>query len=699
MKPQRTMKRLLGRSALLIASAGLAVLPLSPAAFAEQQGVYISDSVYFSLDQVTLSAGADTSSLRFALNLNNGSGGAVDFNRYGVKVVDPSGVAYKAKLTEKAGARVKAHQTQAYKFSADVPAGVDASKLTVDVFEWSTSSAGYMKEIGALSVGAALDNDGAAAQTAVLNMKDIDTTLTDDTLISAELGNSYRVYKDGVWMVYTDLTLDNLGTISYKLPDTLEYHLQAPGGLLYGAIVTGSGVPTLLPGARQQVTLQASVPASLSMGGLALVFSPKGQAKTTTLASLDVSGSFAKAKVGEAAAYPREDAQGLTVAASWASASKLSDGLHVQANVTLSNSGSDIVALPALSAQFQALRGALAVGATDGSAHPAYLAPGESATYRFSGIVPAGVSTDALQLVVLESAAAQAAAGDGAGAAAGKGSALPVLVAGLAGTGSGAEATAYDAAQAYTLGSPLPLSGSNTVDSNLEVALEDLHMHQNDDYGYNTVVAKYKITNKGTTAIDVPNLATELSSGAGYTYVGTRQTLAVKQLLPNTSYVVSYSYMLSSSDPGEKLALGVYDADHLSLGAFKVALQQEPDNGPFSFYPFNVTFNDYAASWTYNSGGFVYRLRLNLALDRTDTVVVDSSFSKMTFDLVDPFGEVLSTTSMPFSGSGKLIDGEQIVTFSSIKGDQVQSGLSVRVYEEITTADGPVKRLIKTMPL
>uniref|UniRef100_A0A4Y8Q769 Uncharacterized protein n=2 Tax=Paenibacillus athensensis TaxID=1967502 RepID=A0A4Y8Q769_9BACL len=692
------MKRLLGRSALLIASAGLAVLPLSTAAFAEQMGVYISDSVYFSLDQVTLSGNTDSASLRFALQLNNGSGSAVDFNRYGVKVVDPSGVAYKAKLTEKAGARVKAHQAQSYKFSADVPAGVDASKLTVDVFEWSTSASGYMKEVGALSVGAAMESSGGAEQTAVLNMKDIDTTLTDDTLISAELGNSYRVYKDGVWMVYTDLTLENLGTISYKLPDALEYHLQAPGGLLYGAIVTGSGVPTLLPGARQQVTLQASVPASLSTDGLALVFSPKGQAKTTTLASLGIGGSFAKAKVGEAAAYPREDAQGLTVAASWASANKLSDGLHVQANVTLSNSGSDIVALPALSAEFQALRGALAVGASDGSAHPAYLAPGESATYRFSGIVPAGVSTDALQLVVLESAAAQA-ADAGAGAAAGKGSALPVLVAGLAGVGSNAEATAYDAAKPYTLGSPLPLSGSNAVDSNLEVALEDLHMHKNDDYGYNTVIAKYKVTNKGTTAIDVPNLATELSSGSGYTYAGTRQALAVKQLLPNTSYVVSYSYMMSSSDTGEKLALGVYDADHLSLGAFQVALQQEPENGPFSFYPFDVTFNDYAASWTYNSGGFIYRLRLNLSLERKDAVIVDSAFSKMTFDLVDPFGEVLSTTSVPFSGSGKLIDGEQIVTFSSIKGDQVQSGLSVRVYEEITTADGPVKRLIKTMPL
>ena len=42
------------------------------------------------------------------------------------------------------------------------------------------------------------------------------------------------------------------------------------------------------------------------------------------------------------------------ISTSWAAASKQSDGLHLQANVTLTNKSDGIVTIPDLSAEFQA---------------------------------------------------------------------------------------------------------------------------------------------------------------------------------------------------------------------------------------------------------------------------------------------------------------------------------------------------------
>ena len=59
-----------------------------------------------------------------------------------------------------------------------------------------------------MSVEAALEESGQSVlQQAVLNLKELDSTLADDALVTAQLGNSYKVYKDGAWMVYTDLLL------------------------------------------------------------------------------------------------------------------------------------------------------------------------------------------------------------------------------------------------------------------------------------------------------------------------------------------------------------------------------------------------------------------------------------------------------------------------------------------------------------
>ena len=326
MNQQRKMKRLLSRSALILTAASFLTLPLATSAFAGKEGVFLSDSVYFTLDKVTLSAGAEDGSLRFSLGLNNNSSTSVDFNNYGVKVIDANGISYTAKLSEKVTARVKAGETGTFKFTSEIPADLTPSQLKVDIFEWNYNT---MQDIGALSVEAAMQESGQSVlQQAVLNLKELDSTFADDALVTAQLGNSYKVYKDGAWMVYTDLTLENLSSSTIKLPDGLEMNFQDSKGLTYGAQFTKRGRSILASAAACKATLQAAVPASLETNRLALLFSPKGKVKTTVLGSLNAAKSFCTiGKIGDHTECPNSDVSGLAISTSWASASKQSDGL------------------------------------------------------------------------------------------------------------------------------------------------------------------------------------------------------------------------------------------------------------------------------------------------------------------------------------------------------------------------------------
>ncbi|GFZ90318.1 hypothetical protein GCM10008018_40720 [Paenibacillus marchantiophytorum] len=719
MNQQRKMKRLLSRSAILLTAASFLTLPLATSAFAGKEGVFLSDSVYFTLDKVALSAGAEDGSLRFSLGLNNNSATPIDFNNYGVKVIDTNGVSYTAKLTEKVTARVKAGETGTFKFTSEIPSSLDASQLKVDIFEWNYNA---MRDIGALSVDAALAESGQSVhQQAVISLQEIDATLGDNALITAQLGSSYKIYKDGVWMVYSDLVLENLSDATLKLPDGLEFNYQDSKGLTYTATFAKGAGQSLLPQQPIKAILQAAVPASLDTNNFSLLFSPKGKVKTTVLGSLRTAKTFVIGKIGESKEYPNTDDSGLAISTSWAAASKQSDGLHLQANVTLTNKSEGVVTIPGLSAEFQALRGSVAVSSTDNAVRTTYLSPNESTTFRFSGILPAGLNTDALQLVVLEKQAAASTTPQGGttgSGTTGSGSgttgnntnstdtgskqtaALPVSVTTLAGAGSGGEVSSYSAAENYTVGTPFKFTASNLIDSNVDVSLVEMGMSENADFGFKTVVAKYKLTNKGTTTLAIPDFQTDLTNAEGYTYSGVRQTTVAKNIAPNTSYVLSYSYLLPGTEKADKLALNLYDANRLSVGSYKTTVQAVPTEGAVSLYPFSIKLNDYSVSATYNKdSSYAYRLRLDLDVNRLEQVITDASFSTLAFEVVDSQGRLLSTKAMSFTGQQKIMSGVQFIDFGTIKSEQLESNVTINMYEVVATPNGDAKRLIKSLKM
>lgn len=711
MKQQRKMKRLLSRSALMLTAASFLTQPLATSAFAGKEGVFLSDSVYFTLNKVALSAGADDGSLRFSLGLNNNSSSPVDFNNYGVKVIDTNGVSYTAKLSEKVNGRVKAGETGTFKFTSEIPLNLTPGQLKVDIFEWNYNT---MQDVGALSVEAAMEEAGQSVlQQAVINLQELDSTFADDAVMTAELGNSYKVYKDGAWLVYTDLTLENLSNSTLKLPDALELNLQDSKGLTYGAqFISGSG-QNLLPQQPVKTTIQTAVPATLEANGLSLLFSPKGKVKTTVLGSLNAAKSFVVGKIGGGTQYPNADLSGLEIATTWAAASKQSDGLHLQANVTLTNKSDGIITIPNLSASFQALRSSVAVTSADNAVRTSYLSPNESTTFRFSGILPAGLNTDALQLVVSEKPAASntnstqgnTGAGTGtdtgaSGTANNKTASLPVAITTLAGAGEGGEVSSYAAAEDYTIGTPFKISSNNLIDSNIDVSLVELGMSESEDFGFKTVVAKYKLTNKGTTSLTIPDFQTDLTSDEGYTYSGARQSTVAKTIAPNTSYVLNYSYLLPGTETGDKLALNLYDANRLAVGSYKTAVQPVPTTGSVSLYPFSIDIKDYTVSATYSKdASYAYRLRLDLDVKRQEQVITDANFSTLAFEVVDSEGRLLSSKVMSFTGQSKIMSGIQFIDFGSIKSEQLNTNVKINLYEVVSTPNGDAKRLIKTLDM
>ena len=236
--------------------------------------------------------------------------------------------------------------------------------------------------------------------------------------------------------------------------------------------------------------------------------------------------------------------------------------------------------------------------------------------------MPAGLNTDALQLVVLEKQEAAAATTQPSNAtgttdtSSKQASTLPVAVTTLAGAGDGGEVSSYAAAQAYTIGTPFKLSASNLIDSNIDLSLVEFGMSENSDFGFKTVVAKYKLTNKGTSSLTIPDFQTDLTSAEGYTYSGVRQSAVAKSIAPNTSYVLSYSYLLPASEKADQLALNVYDANRLAVCSYKTAIQPIPSTGAVSLYPFSIDLKDYSVSATYNKdSSYGYRLRVDLDVE------------------------------------------------------------------------------------
>ncbi|SEG07048.1 hypothetical protein [Paenibacillus sp. UNC499MF] len=709
-------------------------------------GIFVSPNVYFTVEDVSLAKGTGKSSLHFTLVLHNEGSGTADLNAFAVSVNAPDGSKYTPKLSGTSSARVWPASTGRYLYSADVSSQASLESLKLSLNRWASDGISKGAGIGSLPLAAAAAPSSGKPVRVQLN--EADASLPEDAAVTIVAKDSIRWNRDSGQELYTHLTVVNQGTTAFKWNDNVLLSVQDAKGRTYAAAVVSGGDALLEPQEPATLTVKTSGAGSQSSGtGLKLVLGAKNSGGTFTIGTVPLPERTAAAGVGDAIPYINGDGLELTYRSAVVNAK--TDGTTVQTVVEFRNTSKEHVPLPDLSAVYQFGSRATVDGVIDAKPSSAFLAPDEAASYRYTASLPGGVSKDAIELLLLakETEAGSAAGSTGSADAAGtsgmsaadaKASASTAGTSAGGGTTSAGKAAAsggsstaagvspasdktaagyvpaaalslakadsgkggdYAAAQPYTLGGKLPLPGG-ALEAGLGVSLVEFHKHENEEFGYQTAVAKYKFTNTSVKTLDLPQLGMELTTPDGLVYAGTRQSSAAARILPGTAAVVSYSYMIPPSDKSETLAMTVTDADKMSLGSYKVAFQAEAESGPVSFYPFEVAFNDSTVGWTYSTktdAQYTYKLILDMTITRKEQVIVDSNFSKMEIELLDPDNRSLASQTVPFLGTGRLVSGKQTFFFNDVKSEQFSSGAHFNIYEVIETPNGPVRRLIKTI--
>ncbi|MZQ86372.1 hypothetical protein GQF01_30145 [Paenibacillus sp. 5J-6] len=266
------------------------------------------------------------------------------------------------------------------------------------------------------------------------------------------------------------------------------------------------------------------------------------------------------------------------------------------------------------------------------------------------------------------------------------------------GTVTGAGVSRYD------FGTPMDFTRMNdTINPNLTVSLQELHVTDNQETGNKTGIAKFTLFNKSDKPIPVPAFGAELAGKDGNAYAGTRQAVRTTDIAPGTGIVVSYGFTLPATDQSELFQLNVQEvlsnsAYKATIASYFVSIQNDNDHNNISLYPFKLNLKSWTISQLTMMGttgfSYTYKLNLDLGMERESEVVLDNAFSKLKFELVDSLGRVLGSNSFPFTGSNRLVSGNQVLTFSNLAQDQIQSNISIKVYETITTPTGEMDRLI-----
>ncbi|SFK67498.1 hypothetical protein SAMN03159341_10137 [Paenibacillus sp. 1_12] len=273
---------------------------------------------------------------------------------------------------------------------------------------------------------------------------------------------------------------------------------------------------------------------------------------------------------------------------------------------------------------------------------------------------------------------------------------------------------------AYQYDTPFTFDSlSDTIDPYMSVSMVELHMHENEGEGYNTVVGKFKLSNNGDQPIPLPVFQTKLETESGTAFSGARQTTSTQDIMPGTSYILSYSYRMPIDIKDRSFVLKILDSKGSTgavtaatatfpvtstIGAYVVALQPDVlDTEKLSFYPFQVKLNEWSLMARTSAPSatspitYTYRLKLNLDIAREEKIIADKDFSKMSLELIDPTGKLLSVKTLNFTGVNRLVSGMQFITFDNLRTDEQEYPLSINVYETIATPTGEVKRLMTVL--
>lgn len=688
----------------------IAAVAFPSQAHAGKEGVFVNEQVYFTLEKVRLTTEGDEKLLRFNVALHNESGYTIDYNGFGVRVVDTDGYSSAAKLTRQYGARVLPGKVQEYAYEARLPLITIADDLHVAVFAWQSGDASPMRDLGKLSVKAAMAHAAEQPSVASVPLSQLDVQRqTNDSIEYRAIGESVLVTENG-WQLFVEMMAHTTVSVPAAVPDGLQLRLSNEAGQTVPVTVIEGGDKQLLPGTPQRITARAEVAAADVHGRWTLQFVQSNGATVVELDSLEAGQAGVVAALGESAVLT--DAQGretAVVAVDAAIVSSVENGQWVSVEVGVSNRSQYVSSVPAFAAVVQAKSGGVSVAAEQIRTSASYVQPGGRESVTFQAFLPSGVTPGDMQFVLLETrgtaaastgntasggAANGSAGASGSGTGTGNGSSsaanrqVPVLTASL----EHASASLPGLGETYTIGDKLPLA----LQQKMDVAVSELRLYDNDTNGLKTAVAKLKVTNTDSSVLPSPSFTVELVDSRGNVYSGTKQATAAAQLATSSSYLISYSFLITEIAEEEPLMLRFYqesEAGKVPLGAVRTAFQLDNvDDDTWSLFPYKVEMRSKILLHGVLSTTFSYTLRMDLDVERQAQLLTDANLSKLHFELLDGTGQTLSSQTLPFIGGTRIVNGMNEITFTNLRLNQFSSRNYVVVYEAVETPNGTVKR-------
>lgn len=671
----------------------LLCLAIAPAVtYAGKEGVFLTDSVYFTLEEASVAAGSDYQSLQFVVQLNNNGAAAIDYNRFGVRVTAGAS-SFTAQMSRAGEALVPASSARSYAYVARIPSGVAAEELYVTISE-RVGSAGEIRDLGSLSV-AKLETLQQVPYLLTVNVADADSALTGDAFVAFQSLRGFIVPQNGKWAVALNVKASNLGATAIAPAGSAAFGLRDRFGQFYPLSLTWTDSETIPAGGSAQLVLSATLDTAPDLTGARFEIARSATGRSV-LGSVQVDALFGLSAIGESVPYLLQGTEGLSLQVSGASSQQLNDKRQALVTVTLHNGSPGTVRVPALKGVIASRGAKLAVDAATVLSPESFLEAGKTASYRFAADIPNGLAPEALQFMISETNNA---------AAAEPSSGIPVLAAGL--DRMAEVASLWSSAPAYSLGQPMAIDQASTlIDDNLHVSVVALNSHTNPENGFQTVIAKFKFENRSSDTLALPSFATELVDASGVHYPGEQQTTALQQLIPNTAYVYSYSFLLPPYADGSYVLRLLDNSSTTSykvpISSYRVTAANTDDNvivanGTLDFYPFTVDILYWVLNQNYSNQNYTYKLDISLDVQKDPEVIVDQTFSTMELEIVDAQNRSMGSTVISFLGANKLTGGKQTIDFPSVKANQYYDPVYVNVYEVITTPSGTARRLVAVL--
>jgi hypothetical protein len=282
----------------------------------------------------------------------------------------------------------------------------------------------------------------------------------------------------------------------------------------------------------------------------------------------------------------------------------------------------------------------------------------------------------------------------------------------VGGVGFRAPETATEAVSlpAYDLGSRIAIDElSHAVSPQMAVSLASMDWFQNEGQSYRTAVAKVKFTNTGATPVPVPSLGADLTNNQGITYAGNRSASPAISLPPGMSAISTVTFMIPAVDETKQFSLRLLEASGQNgyqspIAKLPVSVRTSETAQKLLFmYPYQLDVEGWSLSMVsalnavtrqYN---YTYKVNMDVNITTTDGVVTDPANPKLLMQLTNQNGERVGYKTFTLSGDNRFMSGSQTIYFDNVSVDQLQTPLTLEIYETVTTQLGEAKRLLASL--